>query len=229
MDSLFPESFSVNWHIVVIFRGYSAFIKMRQAVTAHLLYHLLWCPVNLSLTKPQTISSPSVAVGACLELCARSGLVCFEAAPRSLIQFLAVGWFCKATQHSRVCQKQCFEVSFSWWILLCSSSEDVGYKHRVSNSSAETALWSLDVLVLRNWASHLACVLHDWGYLKTETAGRLSYALGRRQICFCKTCGWGKLPEPGWRRRMLPPATKLRYGIPRWRPWRCRSSALLSS
>lgn len=41
MDSLFPESFGVELYIVVILKSYSAFIKMPQGVTEHLLYYLL--------------------------------------------------------------------------------------------------------------------------------------------------------------------------------------------
>lgn len=130
------------------------------------------------------------------------------------------------TKLSQVCHKYFFsEDSFPWGIVLCSFSEDFWIQkwNRVSSRPAESVLWSLDFVVLKNRTHHLVCILHDWGFLKTEMVGKLSYALDRRQICFCRTCDWGKQTGPGWRRHMLPRATKLSCGIQRWQPWKCRS------
>lgn len=110
--------------------------------------------------------------------------------------------------------------------LLCLCDEilfHINVEQRISASLVEMALWS------PTSHCHVAGILYDWGYLKTKKGGKLSCALGRRQICFGRICGWGKQKEPGWRRHMLPPATKLSCGNQRWQPWKCRSSTLLSN
>lgn len=57
------------------------------------------------------------------------------------------------------------------------------------NIPAESALPVPVTSVARNGVCPPACTLHREACLKTKTEGKLSYALGRRQMCFYRICG----------------------------------------
>lgn len=142
----------------------------------------------------------------------------------------AVCWFYQALGKQSTPRSAASTTSLKthlWGVVLCSFSEDFWVQKW--NREFQAILKTLDFVVLRNWTCHLVFILHDWGFLKTQMAGKLSYALGRRRICFCRICDWGKQTGPGSRTHMLPQATTSSCGIQSWQPWKCRSQALLSS